>query len=385
MRPRTHRTPKPASALVPIPTGPSTEIALPDDVIADARGFAKHSKSASTRRVYAYFWRDFTEWCQAHGRQSLPAAPETVAGYLTFLAKGRNGTMHARSTARVSTKGRRDMATLSISSVQSALAAIKAIHRSRNEFLDSDNEGLKSVMVGIRRQTAKTRGLRRVKPLMDDDLRGILEGVNPAVLREVRDAAMVSLGWAAALRRSELAGLDWLQLGSGTGYVTADDKGLTVTIMTSKASQDAAQIVAVPRQFVPLICKAVEDWIKEAAIQRGTPIFRGMQGRRGSKHVSTTRIDPYTVARAIKQRVNVLIKSRSKGRNKMTKEDIKALTAQFSGHSMRVGHVTSAYESGMTPEQIKVQTRHKSTQMVGEYIRPVELMKHNTLQKIRGL
>jgi hypothetical protein len=50
---------------------------------------------------------------------------------------------------------------------------------------------------------------------------------------DARDAALLVLGWAAALRRSELVGLDWQKLGAGSGYVEILERGLVVTLPTS--------------------------------------------------------------------------------------------------------------------------------------------------------
>src|SRR5216684_654460 len=51
-----------------------------------ARGYLAQSKAANTRRAYAADWRTFTAWCDQHGLTALPAAPETVALYLTAHA-----------------------------------------------------------------------------------------------------------------------------------------------------------------------------------------------------------------------------------------------------------------------------------------------------------
>ncbi len=381
MRPR--KTPKAANALVPL-SQTGTEIAL-QALAEDTKTYRINSRAESTQRNYRYWWRDFSDWCRAHGLSEFPAVPDgadrkatkqahdvllnTVAGYATYLAKGRGGTK----------------APLAIASIGQAMAAISLAQTTKGFTFDIKSPLLREPLKGIRREIAKTRTIQRVDPIMDEDLRDMLQMLRPDVLREARDAAMISLGWAAALRRSELVGLDWLAHGSGNGYLGTDDKGLTVTLMTSKASQDTAQSVAVPRAFVPVICKAVEDWAKLAKIERGTPLCRPIEGKLDGKTVGASRLTDRSVARAIKRRAYQLVMSRSKGRNRKTKEEIKAIVRKFSGHSMRVGHVTSAYESGMTPDQIKMITRHKGTAMVSEYIRPLEQMKHHTLQKIRGL
>jgi hypothetical protein len=47
-----------------------------------AHGFALDAKAPATRRAYREGFAHFTHWCRARGLQTLPACPETVAGYL---------------------------------------------------------------------------------------------------------------------------------------------------------------------------------------------------------------------------------------------------------------------------------------------------------------
>jgi integrase len=75
---------------------------------------------------------------------------------------------------------------------------------------------------------------RQARPLMADDLRALVETLRPLIPAEARDAALLAVGWAAALRRSELIGLDWQSRGTGTGFVRLDERGLVVTLMASK-------------------------------------------------------------------------------------------------------------------------------------------------------
>jgi len=57
-----------------------------DRLAQQARGFIEAAKAANSRRAYRSDWRHFESWCRSHGLACLPAAPETVALYLTDLA-----------------------------------------------------------------------------------------------------------------------------------------------------------------------------------------------------------------------------------------------------------------------------------------------------------
>src|SRR5438034_1520086 len=49
-------------------------------------GYAANAKAANTWRAYRTDLQDFAGWCDMSKLQALPAQPETVAAYLTFLA-----------------------------------------------------------------------------------------------------------------------------------------------------------------------------------------------------------------------------------------------------------------------------------------------------------
>src|ERR1700682_6664267 len=58
-----------------------------DALTAKTREFARRSIARTTERGYRSDWTDFLEFCDQHGRQALPADPETVALYYTALAE----------------------------------------------------------------------------------------------------------------------------------------------------------------------------------------------------------------------------------------------------------------------------------------------------------
>ncbi|MHB1781692.1 MAG: hypothetical protein ACYCTE_03190, partial [Acidimicrobiales bacterium] len=56
-----------------------------------ATEFIGAAKADATHRAYDSDWRDFEAWCRGHGLSFLPAQPETVALYLSALARPSNG------------------------------------------------------------------------------------------------------------------------------------------------------------------------------------------------------------------------------------------------------------------------------------------------------
>jgi integrase len=179
-----------------------------------------------------------------------------------------------------------------------------------------------------------------------------------------RDAALLALGWAAALRRSELVSLDWQKLGAGGGFVRIDERGIVVTLMASKASQDQAETIVVPTQHMPKACQALEAWAAVAKLESGEPVFCAVNQW---QHFSSERLTDRSVARIVKARVKALVKQR--GSSETEADEIVEL---ISGHSLRAGYATSAAARNMPAYRIQSHTRHKSAEMVAGYIREAD-------------
>src|SRR3954463_6806401 len=86
-------------------THPETAIAPSEQhslasLAEQARDYARQSKAANTRRAYRSDWQAFSEWCDRRGRESLPAAPETLCLYLTDQAGAlKTSTLQRRITS----------------------------------------------------------------------------------------------------------------------------------------------------------------------------------------------------------------------------------------------------------------------------------------------
>ena len=152
------------------------------DVTEQARDYVAAARAPNTLRGYRADWRDFTAWCEQHGLEALPAAPETVALYLTALA------------------GQRKAATL-----QRRLSAISQAHLAAGLEPPTKAAAVRTVWAGIRRThgTAQTGKA----PVVVDELRRMVDA-QPGSTLGVRDRALLLLGFAGAFRRSELVGLD---------------------------------------------------------------------------------------------------------------------------------------------------------------------------------
>ena len=315
------------TALETVRTGSaiSTELAGLAD---SARDYAANSRAVNTTRAYGFAWASFTTWCDQHGVEAMPATPGAVALFLTS---------RAGSGAKVAT-------------LRLALAAISAVHREAGQAFDAKAPGLVQVWSGIRRQLG-SRPTRKAA-VMKDDLKAMLANVAPTVTGK-RDAALMLIGFGAALRRSELVALD-------VEDVTVCREGLKVRVKRSKTDQEAAGTeiaIARGRTLATDPVSAFEAWIAAAGITSG-PVFRGIHR---SGLICSERLTDRSVADIVKRLAEAA-----------------GLDAKrFSGHSLRAGLATSAAAAGATLTAIMTQTRHRSVDVAKTYVRDSEMWKDN--------
>lgn len=344
------------NSLVKLDTSPSADLALSNDLIDVTKAFMIEARSESTRRAYARAWRSFTTWCASQGRSSLPASPETVAAWLSAMAAGIG---HAKPLARAS--------------INQALSAVLLAHRTAGTPLDRKHPAIAETWRGISRVKARTEGVRKAKPVLGSDLSAMLDGFGSKPI-DIRDRALLAIGWAGALRRSELVGLDWQKRGTGQGHVTVDEEAVTIILATSKASQDEAVSVVIPRADMRTAVTALMAWVELAGVSSGTPIFRPVDQH---GHIAGSRLTDHSVSRIIKARVAKYARKRGNG-----KQAAKDLAAGFSGHSLRAGFTTTAARNKVPSYDIRNHTRHKSVQTVEGYIREADKLTDSVLKGI---
>ena len=136
-----------------------------DRLVETARDYATAATAENTNKAYAADWAHFARWCRLKGVEPLPPASEMIGLYLTDLAAPSSGAP-SRSAHRP----------LSVSSIERRLSGLAWHFAQRGFALDRKDRHIAKVLAGIR------RGLR--------------------------DRAILFLGFAGGLRRSEIVSLD---------------------------------------------------------------------------------------------------------------------------------------------------------------------------------
>ena len=205
----------------------------------------------------------------------------------------------------------------------------------------------------MRRDVRRTLGTaqRQVRPVTVPELRSMLAGLRTD--RRGRDRALLLLGFAGALRRNELVGLD-------VADVTEGADGLTIHLRRSKTDQEGAgRTIGSPYGSNLATCsvRAWRAWLDLSSITEG-PAFRPVD-RHG--HIRTARLSGQTVA---------LVLKRLASRAGFDPHEV-------AGHSLRAGLATSTAAAGVPERVIAEQTGHRGTAMLRRYIREGSLFREN--------
>lgn len=297
---------------------------LPADALALVRDYQRASKASATVRAYKSDAAAFTAWCNGHGVSSLPAAPETVAAFLS----------HEAAAGRASsTIGRR-------------LAAIAYAHKLAGLPDPGAHETVHAVIKGIRRRPDMQ--IRQKTAATAEVLAAMLSHAPPGLAGK-RDRALLGLGFAGAFRRSELAALLVSDL-------TDHADGLRVLIRRSKTDQEGRGTEkAIPHGRHVRPVALLRDWLAAADITDG-PVFRPVSR---SGRIRAEALTDRSIGDIVKRYAGAA------GFD----------PAAFGGHSLRAGFVTTAAERGADLARIMEVSGHRDPRTVLGYVRRANAFK----------
>ncbi|HWF08030.1 MAG TPA: site-specific integrase [Bryobacteraceae bacterium] len=317
-----------AAAVIPFQRESSTALQI---FVESVTRYARASRAESTLRGYRSDWSDFEHWSLRHRLQPLPAAPATLAAYISACA---------------------DFGKLKAGSIQRRASAIAAMHTAAGFDSPTSSPEARLTLAGIRRTLGVAQAGKA--PILTADVAAMVAHL-PDKLLGVRDRALLLIGFAGAFRRSELVALD-------IEDIEFREDGLKVTIRKSKTDQEGAgQVIGIA--FGSKLCpvRALQEWLAAAQVSAG-PIFRRID-RHGRL---LDWMSPGAVAIVVKRY------AAAAGLD----------PAKYAGHSLRAGLVTQAAMNGVPELAIMRQTRHKSSDMLRKYIRDASLFRENASARV---
>ena len=240
------------------------------------------------------------------------------------------------------------------------LASISKFHTLQKIENPRDSELVKQVMKGISR-TLDTR-IKRAKPIGIDKLSIILDKYGSSWI-DRRNAAMLALGWSAALRCSEIAAMHISDISDET------TDGIIVKIRSSKTDQERIGVdLALPYSE---IIEPIVYWKN-----RLTKLYETAKGplfpRFGKSEAwfPKSGVKPPLSERAI----SYIIKG--------SVELIDLDPTDYSPHSLRAGFCTDAARYGVPEHVIQRHSRHVSSDVLRDYIRQGNQWEDNPLPAI---
>lgn len=309
-----------------------------------AEELAAQARAPATVRGYARDMAHFEAWCADQGEAALPATPATVGAYLAA---------HCDSLAPATLKRR--------------LAAILVAHRQAGHPLDRRDPRIADVMAGIRRR----RGVApRRKEALPVDSFASLVAAQPTTLIGVRDRAVLLLGFAGALRRSEIVGLSVADL-------CFTSEGLALRLRRSKEDQEGAGMLkAIPFGSHEGTCpvRAVRRWLVAARLPTDGPLFRAVDryGNVGEGPLS---------GRAIGRLMERAVRRWGKA-EEWPRAEIERRLATLSAHSLRISSITACAAAGVPEWAIQQHSGHRQTSTLRTYIRDGDLFERSPIKKV---
>lgn len=283
--------------------------------------------TVNTQRAYKSDLKDFNEWCTTNGQIPFPVSPETLAAYVSHLA----------DTCKWATINRR-------------LAAISKLHQLNNSETPTQNRIFRIVMEGIKR----TKGIRQKQaPAFKlNILKQLLRDFDTESNANLRNKALLLLGFTGAFRRSELVALNVEDL-------DFTDEGLIVSLQKSKTNQygdyEEKAIFYSPEMILCPI-RTLKAWIQKLNKTSDALFVRVRKG------------DRITSDRLTDKTVNDLVKT--------------YFGEEFSAHSLRASFITIAKINGADDSEIMRQSKHKTSAMIQRYTRIEDIKKHNAGMKL---
>lgn len=186
---------------------------------------------------------------------------------------------------------------LSVSTIDRRLSGLAWNCAQRGFGLDRKNQHIATVLGDIKRNN--TRPPVQKAAIQAEDIRAMVATL-PQDLRGLRDRAILLLGYAGGLRRSEIVSLDVHRddTPDSGGWIEVFDKGARLTLTARTGWREISITRRSGKHHCPV--QALEQWLHFAQIDFG-PVF--VDTSRDGKRATEIRLNDKHVARLIKRTV----------------------------------------------------------------------------------
>ena len=336
------------------------------------------SKAKNTQDKYKGDWLKFIDYCKDKYKcnpldvDDLDSAYALSANYMDWLHEDPEAKL---LKGKSSIKGREKMnnnpysrSSYKASTIQRILASITYKYRINGLPFDRKNPNVAETISAIVRDD-KNQKSGQARELLKSDIVKIVDSIpdDKNDLRNIRDKALVLVGFYSFCRRSELLGMHYEHL----SFV---EDGIQILIPFSKTDQTGeGRVIFLPKtndNYCPN--DALNEWLEQAMINSG-PLFYKIN--------KSNTVEKYTLNHKNKKvsltdtHFVLILKKRSIDAGLDNSQKI-------SGHSLRIGAITQARMNGVPTHEIMAQSGHKTTQMIDRYTKLSNIRETSAAKKI---
>ena len=336
------------------------------------------SKAKNTQDKYTGDWLKFSKYCQNKYScnpldvDDLESAYALTANYMDWLHEDQEAKIYKGSS---NIPGREKLnnnpyssSPYKSSTIQRILASITYKYRLNGFQFDRKNPNIAETISAIVRDEKNNKS-GQAKELLKADIMKIIDAIpnSEENYSDIRDKALILIGFYSFCRRSELLGMNFEHLNF------ADD-GIQVLIPFSKTDQTGqGRMIFLPAtndSYCPV--KALNNWLEIAMIDKG-PLFYKIN--------KSNTIEKYTMNYK-NQKISLTDSSFVKILKKRALDAGLEDCNKISGHSLRIGSITQARMNGVPTHEIMAQSGHKTTQMIDRYTKLSNIRETSAAKKI---
>ncbi len=338
------------------------------------------SKAKNTKDKYQGDWLKFIDYCKNKHSCSpldvddLESAYALTCNYLDWLhedpeAKILKGTSNIPGREKINNNPYSSSSYKS-STIQRILASITYKYRVNGFQFDRKNNNVADTIGAIVRDQKNNKS-GQAKELLRKDIELIIDTIPEKSddYKNIRDKALILVGYFSFCRRSELLGMKY-------EHLTFDNDGIQILIPFSKTDQkgEGRVILLQKRDDSPKYCpvRALNEWLEISMINSGPLFYRidksnsiiKYELNQNNKKISLT--DTSFVLILKKRAQNARLNDCHK----------------ISGHSLRIGSITQARINGVPTHEIMKMSGHKTEQMINRYTKITDIKSISVGKKI---
>ena len=336
------------------------------------------SKAKNTQDKYQGDWLKFIDYCNDKYKcgpldvDDMDSAYALTANYMDWLhedpeAKILKGTSNIPGREKVNNNPYSSTA-YKASTIQRILASITYKYRVNGFQFDRKNPNISETISAIVRDEKNNKS-GQAKELLKKDIEKIIDNIptDKDDIRNIRDKALILVGFYSFCRRSELLGMKF-------EHLNFEEDGIQVLIPFSKTDQKGeGRMIYLPRNdttYCPV--KALKNWLESALIDTGPLFYKINKANNIEKYILNNK----------NQKVSLTDTSFVLILKKRAQEAGLDNCDKISGHSLRIGSITQARMNGVPTHEIMAQSGHKTTQMIDRYTKLTNIKETSAAKKL---